>query len=85
MASVIKVQDHEVEFGWIADRGAYRATVLIRSSKPMGDVQQVGYVFVTRHSTQADALEEAREKAEICAKHPDHHIAGADGRFAAQQ
>jgi hypothetical protein len=85
MATLIRVHDHEIEFGWVSDHGAYCATVLIRSLKPMGDVREVGYVFKTRHSTQADALEEAEEMAKICAKHPDHHIAGADGRFAAQQ
>ena len=85
MANVINARDHEIEFGWIAERGAYRATVLIRARKPLGDVSEVGYVFGTRHATPADAVEEAKEKAEIAAKHPDHHIAGADGRFAAQQ
>jgi hypothetical protein len=50
-----------------------------------GDIRDVGYVFKTRHCTPADGLEETQEMAQICAKHPDHHIAGADGRFAAQQ
>ena len=85
MANIIKVGDHEIEHGWIADQGAYRATVLIRALKPMGAVKNVGYVFVTRHATPADALDEANEMAEIVAKHPDHHIAGADGRFSAHQ
>jgi hypothetical protein len=74
--TTIKVGDHEVEFGWIAERGAYYATVLIRCLKPVGDVRDVGYVFKTRHSTQADALEEAEEMAHNCAKHPDHHRRG---------
>lgn len=85
MANVITVGKHEVEYSWIADRGTYRATVMVRSYKPVGDVRSVGYVFKTPHGTQAAALAEAKEKAEIAAKHPDHHIAGADGRFAAQQ
>jgi hypothetical protein len=82
--TTIKVGDHEVDTGG-SQRGAYYATVLIGCLKPIGDVRDVGYVFKTRHSTEADALEEAEEMANICAKHPDHHIAGADGRFAAQQ
>jgi hypothetical protein len=52
--ATIKVGDLEVEYGWIADRGAYYATVLIRCLKPIGDVRDIGYVFKARHATQTD-------------------------------
>ena len=82
MAQVIAVGDYEIEYSWISERGAYYATVTVRSKNPIGQIRDVGYVFKQRHATEDEALKAAREKAEIAAKHPDRNLAGADGKFA---
>lgn len=82
MASVLSVDNHEIESGCTAEGGAYRATVMVRTSNAKGAVRAVGYVFEQPFATQGEALKAAEELAEQAAKHPDRHLAGADGRFA---
>ena len=76
------VGDYEIVAGCVIDRGAFRATVMIRATPAKGDVSAVGYIFTRSYATQAEAEEAAEAHAQTVARCPDQHLATADGRFA---
>jgi hypothetical protein len=84
LGEAIRVGDYDIEPGWIVQRGAFRATVLIRGRRPAGPVQEVSYVFAEEFDTDTSALLAAHRFALIASLHPDRHLARADNEFAVQ-
>ena len=50
-------RDHEVDGGCVIDRGALRASVMIRAKPAKGDVNAVGCIFAKSYATQVEAIE----------------------------
>ena len=76
-----KVGDYEIVAGCVIDRGAFRATVMIRATPAKGGVSAVGYIFTRSYATQAEAEEAAEAHAQDVVRCPDLHIASANEKF----
>jgi len=72
---------YEIVGGSVIDRGALRATVMIRATPAKGDVSAVGYIFTRSYATQAEAEEAAETHAQNVARCPDLHLAFANENF----
>lgn len=82
MTAVIAFQGHEIEASFVMEQGAFRATVMVRPNKAVGQVRAVGYIFEERFATHVEAMHSAQRLALSASMHPDRHLAGADGKFA---
>src|SRR5262249_2406020 len=72
---------YEIVAGCVIDRGALRATVMIRATPAKGDVSAVGYIFSRSYATQAEAEVAAEAHAQNVARCPDLHMDSANGKF----
>jgi hypothetical protein len=76
--------EYQLEPGNIFDRGAYRATLIVRAKRPTGTVREVAYAFAAAFETSSAAMAAARRYALIASLRPHQHVSVADIEFSVQ-